>query len=172
MIYVCPLSAVEDVIDTSAPSHMISLLDPESMIATPPGINPDNHLQLPLNDIAQPSSDLVPPGKAHIANLLSFVERWSTDAPILIHCWAGISRSTAAALITLCSHNPNISERSLAAMLRDSAPHARPNRLMIHIADAILDRKGRLISAVEAMGPGRTTWEGEVFSMPINPEIS
>ena len=174
MIYVCPLSAVEDVIDVSAPSHMISLLDPETMISTPDRISPDKHLQVPINDIAHHDAELVPPGHDHIENILTFIDTWShDDAPILIHCWAGISRSTATALITLCQRNPNASEHTLAQTLRDAAPHAHPNRLMIKLADEILGRQGRLVSAVEAMGAGSMTWEGEIFSMPtIHPDMS
>ncbi len=172
MIYVCPLSAVSDVIETSSPSHMISLLDPESMIDTPHGIASDKHLQLSVNDIAHHDDELVPPNRRHIESLLDFIETWSADDPILIHCWAGISRSTAAALITLCRFNQEAEEAALAQLVRDAAPHAHPNRLMIQHADELLGRRGRLIAAVEQMGPGRMTWEGEVFTVPIYPEAS
>ncbi len=171
MIYVCPLSAVGDVIDAAAPSHMVSLLDPETMISTPAEIAADKHLQLGVNDIARHDPDLVPPAHDHIEALLNFVDSWTTEAPILIHCWAGISRSTAAALITQCQLNQSASEAGLAAVMRAAAPHAHPNRLMIKIADELMGRNGRLIDAVEQMGPGQITWEGEVFSVPVYPEV-
>ena len=43
-----------------------------------------------------------PPGAQHIDGLLDFGRDWNAEAPMLIHCWAGISRSMAAAYILLC----------------------------------------------------------------------
>ena len=172
MIYVCPLSAVEDVIDRSGPSHMISLLDPETMIETPYGIAQDKHLQVSVNDIAHHDHSLVPPGREHVENILNFIDGWTPDDPILIHCWAGISRSTATALITLCKFNAEASEFALAQMLRDAAPHAHPNRLLIKHADDLMGREGRLVQAVEEMGPGEMSWEGQTFAVPIFPDLA
>jgi predicted protein tyrosine phosphatase len=87
---------------------------------------------------------------------------------MVIHCWAGISRSTAAALISLCSLNPETSEELIALRLRAASPTAYPNRLMIRLADAALGRKGRLIDAVEAMGRGLAAAEARPFSLPAD----
>ena len=73
---------------------------------------------------------------------------------MVIHCWAGISRSTAAALISLCALNPRCAEHLIARRLREASPTAYPNRLMIRLADAALGRKGRMVAAVEAIGRG------------------
>lgn len=169
MIYVSPLSAIPDAIREIKPSHLVSLLDPETMIDTPQGILPTQHLRLGVNDIAEEIDDLVPPGVEHVAELIGFVQAWDQKSPLLVHCWAGISRSTAAAFIALCALNEGHPEDELARLVRACGSHAHPNRLMVRHADSLLKREGRMSAAVEALGPGRACWEGELFSIPLRP---
>ena len=169
MIYVSPLSAIPDAIREIKPSHLVSLLDPETMIDTPQGILPTQHLRLGVNDIAEDIDDLVPPGVEHVAELIAFVQSWDQRSPLLVHCWAGISRSTAAAFIALCALNEGHPEDELARLVRACGSHAHPNRLMVRHADSLLKREGRMSAAVEALGPGRACWEGELFSIPLRP---
>lgn len=171
MIYVSPLSGVEEAIRLHGPSHLVSLLDPDSMIGTPDGIEANRHLRLGVNDIATPVDTLTAPGERHVAELVSFVRDWDQTSPMLVHCWAGISRSTAAAFITLCILNESQSEEALAQIIRQRGAHAYPNRLMVRHADNLLRRKGRMVEAVEAMGPAKATWEGVTFSLPVRPEL-
>lgn len=168
MIYVCSLNAVDKTIRETSPSHLISLLDPHSMIETPEGIERDRHLKLGMNDIATPDPSFSAPADQHIQDLIHFAQNWDTDQPMLIHCWAGISRSTAAALIVLSVRNADHSEQDLARLLRDRAPHAHPNRLMIDIADRLMARDGRLINAVENIGSGALAWRGKTFELPVH----
>jgi predicted protein tyrosine phosphatase len=93
------------------------------------------------------------PCETHVAELITFARDWDRQAPLLIHCWAGISRSTAAAFISLCALNPEGSELELARALRRASPTAYPNRLLVALADEILTRDGRKI-------------EAEVFALP------
>ena len=170
MIYVSPLSAVPDAIRVLGPSHLVSLLDPETMIDTPEGVAPERHLRIGVNDIAEPIDDLVPPTSRHVAELIEFIRGWDQKAPLLVHCWAGISRSTATAFIALCMLNEDRPEAALARAIRDSAPHAHPNKLIVALADDLLGREGRMLDAVEALGPGRPAWEGELFGLPARIE--
>ena len=172
MIYVSPLSAVETAIRKIQPSHLVSLLDPESMIDTPKGISTERHLRIGINDISEAIDDLVPPGQAHVQTLVDFVKSWDQQSPLLVHCWAGISRSSAAAFITLCALNEDYPEIELARLIRMRGAHAHPNRLMVRLADDLLGRNGRMIAAVEALGPGRSVWEGSLFSVPLRPRPS
>lgn len=171
MIFVSPLSAIGEVIKRHQPSHLISLLDPESMIDTPEGITRERHLRLGMNDISMPVDSMTQPGGEHVQALLDFVKEWDQKQPLLVHCWAGISRSTAAAFITLCALNEKHDELEMALLIRRLGDHAYPNRLMIKIADDLLQREGRMCAAIEAMGPARATWEGEIFALPVCPEI-
>lgn len=165
VIYVCPLATVPDAIRKVRPSHLVSLLDPESMIETPEGVARERHLRLGINDIAEPYEDLVVPEARHVAELLSFVRGWEQNAPMLIHCWAGISRSTAAAFIALCALNENYPEDELARLLRQRGAHAYPNKLLVRLADDLLGRKGRMQAAVEALGM-TSQGQGQLFAIP------
>src|ERR1700722_10168413 len=102
MILVTPLSVVEDTIRSHRPSHLVTLLSPEHMIETPPGIDSARHLRLAVNDVSGVGASAPPPARHHVDELLEFGRTWEPHAPILVHCWAGISRSTAAAFILLC----------------------------------------------------------------------
>jgi predicted protein tyrosine phosphatase len=166
-ILVTPLSAVADAVKRHRPSHIVTLFGPETAVPTPDGIIVDRHLKLTLHDIDEPQADMIVPCQDHVEKLLSFAGGWDPRDPMLIHCWAGISRSTAAAYTILCSRNEPGSEDEIARAMRHRAPHARPNRLIVRHADMLLGRDGRMVAAVEAMGAAREAWEGDVFHVPL-----
>ncbi|MCG8561548.1 MAG: tyrosine protein phosphatase [Hyphomicrobiales bacterium] len=165
-IYVGPLSAVDTTIGNAGVSHLISLINDQFMISTPPEIAPDNHLRLAMNDISEPQPGLVPPNQDHVAELIDFAIAWDRRGPMLIHCWAGISRSTAAAFIALCTLNPDQEEDGIARSLRSASPTATPNSRLVALADEILGRDGRMSAAVAAIGRGAFASEGALFKMP------
>jgi predicted protein tyrosine phosphatase len=86
---------------------------------------------------------------------------------MLIHCYAGVSRSTASAYIIALALNPALDEVALAQKLRQLSPSATPNIRLIALADQILARNGRMIEAIKAIRRGKDTFEGEVFSLPV-----
>ena len=151
-LIVCGLAEVPAIIAARAPSHMITLLDAASMIETPAGLPPAHHLRLSVNDIAQPTEGLILPSADLVHQLLAFGRAWDASAPMIVHCWAGISRSSASAFILACDRNPDADERLIAMRMRRAAKHAYPNRKIIALADDILGRRGRMVDAVEAMG--------------------
>lgn len=167
MIVVCPLHAVEAQIETHGARHVVSLLGPEHMIDTPGGIERTNHLQLTLHDIAIASDGYISPGEAHVRRLIDFLGSWERSSPMIIHCWAGISRSTASAFTALCLFNPEASEMELAQKLRAASPIATPNPLIVNAADKLLQRDGRMVEAVDAIGRGQSAWEGNVFTLDV-----
>lgn len=151
-LIVCGLADVEPLIAVRRPSHMITLLDPASLIETPAPLSPERHLRLGVNDIVEPMDDMVAPDETVVGRILAFGRTWDGERPMLIHCWAGISRSTAAAFLLACEHSPAADERRIALALRKAAPHASPNRRIVALADEQMGRGGRMIAAVEAMG--------------------
>lgn len=167
-IHVCPLSAVPNVVARSSASHLLTCLQDEIVVETPALIKPDLHVRLHLDDISQPVDGYVAPNDQHIVKLIEFARAWGGQGPMVIHCWAGISRSTAAALITLCMLNPETPEYLIAQRLRDASPTAYPNRLMIRIADEALGRGGRILDAVESIGRGVVAHEAVPFSLPAD----
>jgi predicted protein tyrosine phosphatase len=100
-----------------------------------------------------------------MAELIAFARDWGGRGPMVVHCWAGISRSTAAAFTALCLVNPGLPEDHIARALREASPTAYPNRLMVRLADAALARQGRMVRAVEAMGRGVPAHEAVPFSL-------
>ncbi|MBU6298628.1 MAG: protein tyrosine phosphatase [Alphaproteobacteria bacterium] len=167
MILVTPLSAVADCIRSYRPSHLVTLLSPEHMIDTPAGISPEHHLRLSLNDISDPAHGEAPPGLKHVAQLIAFGREWDTLQPMIVHCWAGVSRSMAAAFTLLCDRGGPGTEQDIAMGMRLRASHASPNRLLVRLADQTLGREGRMVRALEAMGPGRMVEEGFPVEFPL-----
>jgi predicted protein tyrosine phosphatase len=165
-IIVTPLSAVVETVRRHGVSHLVTLINNETAVERPEIIAPSNHLRLSMNDICEPQPGLVCPAEAHVEELIGFAANWDGQAPMLIHCWAGISRSTAAAFITLCSLNPGTEEVAIARAMRAASPTAYPNRRLVGLGDDILGRGGRMVDAVEAMGRGHEAMEGMVFSLP------
>lgn len=166
MIYVCPLDRMPEAAADLRPSHLISLLDPDHAVSTPPGLAPKNHLKIGIHDISEPFDGYVAPAREHIEAVLDFAAAWDRSAPMLVHCFAGISRSMAAALILLCQRNEG-RERDAAALVRARAAHAMPNRRMIALADEVMKLGGRLVRAVEEMPPGDFALHGSLVALPV-----
>jgi predicted protein tyrosine phosphatase len=166
-ILIAPFSRVEETVRRHRPSHLLTLMV-EPFVPTPEGIAPEKHLRINVHDILEPGEGAICPAASHIEDMLHFARGWTRISPLLVHCWAGVSRSTAAAYILLCDiHGPEYEER-IARALRFHAPHAQPNRLMIRHADEILGRQGRMVEAVEAMGEARPLLQGEVVELPLS----
>ncbi|HEX3754315.1 MAG TPA: protein-tyrosine phosphatase family protein [Rhizomicrobium sp.] len=166
-VLVVSLSQLNDAIAIHRPSHVVTLLSPESMIPTAQGIPAERHLRLGVNDIADPSEGSDPPCPSHIEQLLRFTRAWDTQAPLLIHCWAGISRSMACAFTVLCDRLGRDREIAIARAMRRRAPHAAPNRLLVRHADALLNRDGRMIAALNSMGTPLAVGEGVLSDFPL-----
>lgn len=165
-IFVSPLDEVETTVVDARVSHLVTLINGEILIDTPPGIGKERHLRLSMNDISEPQDGLVVPTEDHVADLIRFAIEWDQQAPLLIHCWAGISRSTAGAFVSLCALNPHADEHALARALRRASPTAYPNRRLVALADNVLGRAGRMSAAVEHIGRGQLAGQGQVFSLP------
>jgi predicted protein tyrosine phosphatase len=167
MLVVTPLRLLPQVIAERAPSHIITLLSPEELIDTPAGFDPDRHLRLGMHDIIAPESGFTAPDAAMVERALEFARGWDGRAPMIVHCWAGISRSTATAFSIACDRNPHADELKIALAMRRASPSAFPNRRIVALADDILDRRGRMLEAVEAMGGNGFVIEGAPFDIPV-----
>jgi predicted protein tyrosine phosphatase len=166
-LLVSPLSSLADALDSHGPSHLISLLSPEHMIDTPPGFPAARHLRLGVNDIVDPAAGTAPPARKHIDALLEFSRGWDTSQPLLIHCWAGISRSMASAFTILCDRLGPGNELEIARAMRRRAPHAQPNRLLVSHADDALGRGGAMTAALAGMGAPVLVEEGVTTILPL-----
>lgn len=164
-IVVTPLSQLATQLALHRPSHVVTL-GSETPAALPDGYDAVR-LSLTFNDIIELREGLVAPDETHVLRLLNFAKSWPMDAPLLIHCYAGISRSTAAAYIIASALNPALDESDLAEIVRNLSPSATPNIRLISLADEILERQGRMVAAIRAIGRGAEAFEGEVFSLPV-----
>jgi predicted protein tyrosine phosphatase len=165
-IIVCPLSQVRQMVATHAPERVVSLLDPDLSFPDLGSGYIDLHLKLQLHDVHQPSPGQIAPALVHVTQLLDFVAGWRRSLPLLIHCRAGIGRSTATAFIAACLHNPDVSERAIADQLRHLSPLARPNQVLVDLADAAMGRNGRMSEAIEETGR-ELQWHGVDENMPF-----
>lgn len=165
-LHVCPLSRLNETIAAIRPSHMVSLMGIE--VERPDAIAPERHLVIGVSDIVVATDGYVLAGPEHMERLLAFVRAWDRGSPLLFHCWAGISRSTAAAYIAACALAPKLDEAELALALRAAAPSATPNAHFVALADSLLGRRGRMVEAVRAIGRGAEAREGSPFMLQIN----
>jgi predicted protein tyrosine phosphatase len=120
-----------------------------------------------MNDIVEPQDGMIPPGEAHVESLLAFVGGWDRSRPMVVHCYAGISRSTAGAFIALCAARPDRDEAEIAQRLRAASPTATPNARLVALADTLLGRGGRMTSAIAAIGQGTFAAEGVPFRLAL-----
>jgi predicted protein tyrosine phosphatase len=165
VIIVCPLSAVQRLVDDHGVGHVVSLLGPDTPHRDFTGLNPGRHLKLTFHDIVEPVDGFVTPRAEDAETLVGFFKEWDRQDPMLIHCWAGISRSTAAAFTAMCILRPDMPEERIARELRRASPSATPNRLIVSHADTILGRDGRMVAAVDSIGRGVEAFEGVPFTL-------
>jgi predicted protein tyrosine phosphatase len=168
MLIVSPLNEVDRLLAERSPSHLLTLLSPPGAPAPVlPAGAPTAHLTLLTHDIAEPAEGLRAPHADDVAALLDFARGWDGARPMLVHCWAGISRSTAAAFAIACARRPDLDEAIIAAALRRVSPYATPNPRIVALADDLLGRDGRMINAARAIGRGADCAMGEVFELDL-----
>ena len=166
-LHVCSLALVGDIVVQTGARSLVSLLSPETAIARPRDIAPERHLHLAVSDIIAPVPGQVLPEKVHLDELLEFVRAWDRAEPMVIHCWAGVSRSTAAAYIAACALAPKRDEFAIARSLRAASPTATPNARLVALADSALQRRGRMNDAIASIGRGEECFEGRPFTLEL-----
>jgi len=165
-IWISSLELAPSLAARHKPALIVSLLSPYDTFPVFDGHGDDRHLCVPVHDIVSDIGDWQAPAMSDAEKVIRFVETWDRSAPMLIHCWAGISRSTASAFITACVHNPSADEEEIALAIREASPTASPNARLVAHADAILGRGGRMSRAVAAIGRGAIAAEAEPFMIP------
>jgi predicted protein tyrosine phosphatase len=167
MIHVCSLARLEETVEQTGARHIVSLIGDEARVARPSCIAPENHLWLRLHDISVPLEGYIAPAEEHVVDLLDFVRDWDRRAPLVVHCYMGISRSTASAYATVCALNPRRDEATIAQALRHASPTATPNARIVSLADRLLGRNGRMIAAIENIGRGDLSAEAVPFRLDL-----
>ena len=131
-------------------THVLSILDPDwPEPAAFSAFEAHSRITLRFHDAIEPGDTIVLPKFAHVEAILTFGREMRGDCGhLLVHCHAGISRSTAAMTMILAQASPRESEDAIVERLVRIRPQAWPNLQMITFADELLDRGGRLIAAV------------------------
>jgi len=168
MLHVCSLAHLPGTVQATGASHVITVMADVEKVQRPPSIQQENHLVISMDDIIAEADGFTAPAVEHVERVLTFGRNWNRAAPMVIHCYAGISRSTASAFAIACALNPGRAESQIARSIRNASPSAYPNRLIVTHADRLLGRDGRMVRALDEMGPGNMTIEGRPFRIDLD----
>jgi predicted protein tyrosine phosphatase len=136
-------------------THVLSLLDPEC--PNPEAFSAfDRHHRLTLNfhDVVAPYRGYIAPSREDVETILQFGRSLpgdmapSPEAHLLVHCHAGISRSTAAMAAILAQQHPDDDAERIFERVLAIRHKAWPNSRMIGFADDLLGRQGRMLVAL------------------------
>ena len=167
-IHVCSIFKIADMAEATGARSLVTVINHDIIVHRPAGIAPERHLFVAVSDITAETEGHVLAGEPHVASLLEFVKLWDREQPLLIHCFAGVSRSTAAAFISACALSPQRDESEIAQAIRQASPTATPNPRLVAVADNMLGRNGRMVKAIEKIGRGEECIEGVPFGLDLH----
>jgi len=167
MIYVSSLARLHETVKNTGARHIVTMLRDSDRLQRPRHISANNHLVLCMDDITTPIDGYMAPSEEHVTQLVEFINHWDRKTPLVMHCMAGISRSTAGAFIAACALNPQRSEAVIAQALRSASPSAMPNIMLVTHADRIFKRGGRMVEAIDAIGAGSAALEADPFRLDL-----
>ncbi len=96
---------------------------------------------------------MIPPVPDDVSRIIAFGRRLPDDARLLVHCQAGISRSSASAYAILCAREPEVSAKRHIVQVWRRRWNCWPNKLVVEYADRLLHRNGEMIEALEWFRP-------------------
>jgi predicted protein tyrosine phosphatase len=128
-------------------THVLSILDPGWPEPEAFQAFGGRRSTLRFHDAIEPWPGMILPRRADVEAILTFGRDAGAARHLLIHCHAGISRSTAAMLMILAQAHPQEREEALGDRLLEIRPQAWPNLRMVAFADELLGREGRLVAA-------------------------
>jgi predicted protein tyrosine phosphatase len=135
-------------------THVLSILDPDHPVPEAFGsYGEHDRLELRFHDIIEDEAEKIAPSRPDVAAILDFGRRMMAEpAPrLLVHCHAGISRSTAALTLVIAQSQPELAAEALLAGILAQREKAWPNLRMLEFGDAMLGRGGRLPAAAAAI---------------------
>ena len=169
MLHVCSLAALPDTVKATGASHVLTVMANVDQVQRPASVLRGQSSES-VRWTTSPSTWTASSRRsdAHIEKVLAFVRGWDRRAPMVVHCYAGISRSTASAFAAACMLNPHRDEIAIAQTdPRRARRSPQPNRLIVSLADKALGRDGRMLRALDEMGPGSMTVEGKPFRLDL-----
>jgi predicted protein tyrosine phosphatase len=154
-ITVCGLDELADY-SAARVSHVLSILDPEWPVPEAFGsFGEHEKLELRFHDVIEEGPGTVVPDRDHIEELLAFGSDLgrepATDAHLLVHCHAGVSRSSASMALLIAQAMPDRPGDAIFTDILRIRPQIWPNLRIVEIGDHALGRKGDLIAAAHGI---------------------
>jgi predicted protein tyrosine phosphatase len=154
-ITVCGIEELEGH-NAAGVSHVLSILDPEWPVPDAfGGFGEHEKLELRFHDVIEDTERMNGPREEHVVQLLRFgrdlMAEPSPQAHLLVHCHAGISRSSASMTLILAQALPQRSAAEILAEVVRIRDKAWPNLRILELGDALLGRGGTLVAAAPAL---------------------
>jgi predicted protein tyrosine phosphatase len=168
-ISICGISELPEHSEVGV-SHVLSILDPEWPVPDAFGSFGEHaRLELRFHDIIDETPGMVLPRREHVEQILAFgrdmLAEPSGRANLLVHCHAGISRSTASMLLILAQALPHVPAEVLAAEVLRIRDRAWPNLHIIEMGDALLGRRGAVVVAAHGLYGAQLQRKPEIGTM-------
>ncbi len=148
---ICGKSEVKKTVKRFEATHLCTMLDVGDHVFKPPRILPQNHLKMNFDDEEDPSK-LRAPTFEHALSILQWGTRLPEDARVVVHCFAGACRSTAAGIALWLQANGTHRLQEAGEWLKTDRPQACPNLLMAEYFDQILNLNGELVKLCDQIG--------------------
>jgi predicted protein tyrosine phosphatase len=134
-------------------SHVLSILDPEWPVPDAfASYGAHERLELRFHDVIDDVPGMIAPQPSHVARLLAFGRDLAAEpapgAHLLVHCHAGVSRSTASMILLIAQACPRLAASVVAREILRIRPQAWPNLRIVEIGDTMLGRDGAIVEAV------------------------
>jgi predicted protein tyrosine phosphatase len=152
MFTVCSKSQVQDRVSKVDATHVISMLDPDDHMYKPIGIRQEDHLFLKFEDCEFPDNPRAPRIE-HCQRILDFGKQLPDDAVTVVHCFAGMCRSTTSALALHVQKHGDLA--AARAWLAEDRPQAMPNMLMAQHFDKLLGCNGKFVKLCDQINSHR-----------------
>ena len=137
-------------------SHVLSILDPSEPEPEAFGAYGEHaRLELKFHDIIEETPGFIAPQHEHVGRMLEFGQELLCDPEnvrhLLVHCHAGISRSTASMTLLLAQAQPDLSAAQVLAQVVHIREKAWPNLRILTLGEELLGRQGEFTKAAGAV---------------------
>jgi len=141
---------------TTGVSHVLSILDPDHPVPEAFGTYGEHEkLEVRFHDIIDETPGLLMPQPEHVESILALgrdlMAEPAATARLLVHCHAGVSRSTASMALILAQALPEQAAHTILMLVYGIREKAWPNLRLMEIGDAMLGRDGALVEATHAL---------------------
>lgn len=150
-ITICGIAELDDHAPTPF-DRVLSILDPAwPDPAAFRRFQPHQRVIYRFDDVVEERHPAVAPQPEHVMAILDLGRVFKAEAVehVLIHCHAGLSRSTAAAIALMTQDHPG-REAAVFDELSRIRPKSWPNARMVAFADDLLGRSGALVAELRA----------------------